>query len=174
MAVLDLGNPTHRHIMVEQMFHDDFILDKLGSVSRIDYNLPREDRDDALIRAGGMGSSGQNRLLEPDDFDTVLPLLVYPEQNSERGEISRRRIASKLTTDHRDQLIHALLDAYEASPPSTRVEFSTALDAGVSKFELPPEKFTGYLLNASHPEGGGKAKALIGSLGIEPSDWQFL
>jgi hypothetical protein len=112
--------------------------------------------------------------MESDEFDGFLPPLAYPEQDSKRGELSRERVASKIQPNHRYRLIHALLDAYEASPPTNRVEFSTALEVGVAKFELPPTKFTNYLFNIDHPEGGGKAKALIVSLGIAPADWRFL
>ena len=43
----------------------------------------------------------------------------------------------------------------------------------MAKFELPQEKFTKYLFNLDHPEGGGKAKAFIDILGIAPADWRL-
>lgn len=174
MAELDLGNPTHRDIMIKSMFHDDLILDARGSISRIEAGLPPDDRRDAEIEAGWIGSTGQIRLMESHEFDKVLPPLIYPDQDSERGKVSGARIAYKTRVNHRDRLIHALLDAFEKSPPTSRVEFSTALEAGVVKFHLPPAKFTEYLFNVDHPEGGGKAKVLIESLDIAPTDWRFL
>ena len=87
MAALDLGNPTHREIMIEQMLHDDLILDR-WVLGLIESDLPEDDRKDARICASWTGSTGQIRLMESEEFDKLLPALIYPARNSERGELS--------------------------------------------------------------------------------------
>lgn len=174
MAKLDLGNVTHRQIMIEDMHHEDVVLGPGGITYRIEHGLPEEDRHEAMFLAEELGSGRPPALLEEDEFEEILPPLNYPARPSERGELSRQRVAGKMEMSHRERLGRALLEHFEGLQDGERVSFSTAREEGVSEFHFPPEKFTRYLLNLDHPEGRGKALLFVNELGIQPNDWRFL
>jgi hypothetical protein len=174
MAKVDLGNPTHREIMVEIKFHRDIILGPIGIIYEAKTYLPLEDQKGALYLARNLGSSKVPKGLEWEEFEAALPPLLFLQKLSERGELSMRRIAGKSKTGHRERLARALLQRFDAISSEERFEFSTANAEGVRDFVFDPRKFTEYLLNGKHPKGGGKAKFFVAGLGIEPNDWRFL
>lgn len=174
MAALDLGNPAHRQVMIENMFHKDVYIDNDGIYIRVEPWLPEEDQEERLAWGRDYSSSTMPTLVEESSSEDRVPDIVYPVQNSERGELTRRRISEKMNKSHRQRLAYAMLDLFNTLAEGERVEFSTTLDEGVQNYYLDPRKFTEYLLNTAHPQGGGKAKLFVEGLGILPEDWKFL
>ena len=150
------------------------VLSPAGVAYRVEAGLPPADQEEAKYLAGNLGSTKTPALVEREVFEALLPPLPFPEVLSERGELSKRRIAGKSIMDHRERLARALLDRFDSFQATERIEFSTAKAEGVQDFALDPRKFTEYLLNRKHPKGGAKAKLFVEVLGIEPSDWAYL
>ncbi len=170
----DLGNPLHRRLMVDVMYHKDIVLGPGGILYRLQSWLPPEDQEGAEHLAREFGSSKPPVGIESDDFDAALPPLVFPNTLSQRGALTVQRLAKKAAPSHRERLARAILDRCEAKGVSVPLAFSTAKAEGVREFELNERKFLDYLLNRSHPKGASKAKFFIDELGIEPTDWRFL
>jgi hypothetical protein len=174
MTKLDLGNPIQRETMIEIMFHKDIILGASGILYEAKTYMPLEDQKEDLYLAKNLGSSKPPIGLEWEEFQAALPPLSYPAVFSERGELSRQRIAGQTKVGHRERLARALLERFERSSKEEPMEFSTATEIGSRAFAFDPRKFTEYLLNKAHPKGGGKAKFFVDDLQIQPRDWRFL
>ena len=176
MSKLDPGNPLHRRLMVDFLFHERSFFDGRGIVERVYPGIGADERRETELLARELFGSppGGIALAEWDEFDAIAPALSLSEKLSERGALTEARVTGKAVARPRERLAHALFDHFGSAPVAERIAFKVGVEAGVSEVEIDPRKFTEYLLNHAHPEGQSKAKFFADALGIEASDWRFL
>lgn len=172
MAALDLGNPTHRHIMIENMVGGVY-LDSSGIHYQIDSGLDQADIDEATWIAESFGSSIASEVEEYGEYIAGEPSFEVPTENSQRGDLSAERVAGHLTDTHRQKAARVILEYFDGVPKTESLEF-VASSSSPSDFIVEEKKLTLYLLNVDHKDGGPKAKFFIEKLGILPEDWRYL
>jgi len=73
------------------------------------------------------------------------------------------------------RVLRAIERPYWLNPENRTFGFALTEDEGdVLEALMPDGKFTGYLFNRDHKDGGPKAAFLIDFFGIEPDDWRYL
>jgi hypothetical protein len=165
---IDFGSPVHRCGFVD-LIYDAAIMD--GFV--VQEETIEGDQDWALrgakaFRPGGLRWEPYGWL-----YDNGPPLPRPPA--SGRGAKSAGMLARK----HAGRLEHRVIDAvaraflwrsrgpsFAFTAPADRHDFLEAI--------MPEGKFTHYLFNPDHKEGGPKSHFFMGTLGIEPDDWRYL
>lgn len=172
MSALDLGNPTHRHIMIENMVRGVYV-DRSGIHYQVDSGLDQADLDEATWIAESFGSSIASEVEEYAEYISGEPSFAVPTENSERGNLSAERVAGHLKDTHRQKAAKAILEYFDSVPKTESLEF-VASSSSPSDFLVEEKKLTSYLLNVDHKDGGPKAKFFIDNMGIGPEDWRYL
>lgn len=94
---------------------------------------------------------------------------------SERGALSVDRLNRKTHTTVEGRVFDALVRASWTDKKGQTYRFSSVqADSDLLEAVLPEGKFTGYLFDRNHPNGGPKAQFIIDVLGFDPEDWRYL
>ncbi len=166
---IDPGNPIQRRSFYDGLCHLAVI--DSGTV----YQQRTPDGDEfALEGASSFLPNGLcwiNCNYAPVPKDLRLETSVL----SARGAISMDRFKRRMSTSPQGQIFRALLNASWSDRSGKSFQFS-ALESNHDILEavLPEGKFTGYLFNRDHEQGGPKARFIIDELGFQPHDWRYL
>lgn len=166
-SAVDDGNPLHRRLFWDSLFNDKAI----GSCG-LAFRRDAFDIDDEGPAFADEYGASTTTSYDAEDFDSRFPLLRPTKNNSIRGDLTASRLAEN-DPGHRSRVAHALM-SLESGQVTAPFSFSARKPDDGIEFVLPPQKFTDYLLNPKHKDGGPKAKFFIDSLGIQPDDWRYL
>ena len=165
---IDEGNPLHRRLFLESLFND-----KLIGPHGLAFRRDVFDDDD-IHSAFGSDYVSKNgwKVYDAEDFDARFPQPAISTANSPRGDLSALRLAGN-DPGHRSRVAHELM-RIDSDKITSPIAFSARKPADGIEFLLPSAKFTDYLLNSGHKEGGPKAKFFAERLDIQPDDWRYL
>lgn len=94
---------------------------------------------------------------------------------SDRGAQAAQRYLRKHEDTVEGRVLQAIERAYFLNPARKSFEFSVVgTDGDILEALMPDGKFTEYLVNREHKQGGSKAAFFIDVLGIDPEDWRYL
>lgn len=94
---------------------------------------------------------------------------------SERGAQAASNVAKKQAPSVERRVIEAIERVTFLNADRKIFEFqSVGESSDVLQAIMPEGKFTKYLFDREHKDGGSKAAFLIDELGIEPDDWRYL
>jgi uncharacterized protein DUF6883 len=167
---IDLGNPIHRGGFLDLLSHPAAVSE--GSV--IQERSFEGDEDWELEGAADFKPRGlvwQNYgwlSVEGPEKPGKQPL-------SPRGEGAVAALNRKHSCTVEARVIEAIDDAFRFHSPRQAFDFkAVGGDGGVLEAIMPEGKFTHYLFNRDHKEGGPKSAFFIDVLGIDPQDWRYL
>jgi len=167
---IDLGNPIQRRAFFDGLMHLALIDE--GAVIQ-----ERSIEGDEDWELKGARQFKPNGLKWTDHrFGTIPKRFRLPNlPTSERGMLSIDRFNRKLTVSVEGRIFEALRNASWTDKKGEAFSFSAA-EPGRDILEalLPDGKFTHYLFNRDHKDGGPKAKFLMDELGFEAEDWRYL
>jgi hypothetical protein len=169
-CLIDPGNPIQRRSFYDELLHLALISD--GTVTQ-----QRSIEGDEDFELKGAKSFSPNGLKwvdysyesEPEPFRLdKVPL-------SARGALSVDRLNRKTHTTVEGRVFRALIEASWTDRMGQTYRFAVAEPGeDILLAVLPHGKFTDYLFNRDHHEGGAKARFVIDELGFEPDDWRYL
>jgi hypothetical protein len=167
---LDPGNPLHRGGFFEHLIYGAAIVN--GTV--VQERTIEGDEDWALegaaqFRPGGLvwQDYGWLRAQGPDGLSRTDP--------SERGALTASTLARKHAPSVEQRVIESLSDVLFLNAAKKTFEFKTASRPDdILQAIMPEGKFTKYLFDRAHKDGGSKAAFIIDELGIDPNDWRYL
>lgn len=94
---------------------------------------------------------------------------------SERGAKAAANLAKKQERSLEGRVLEAIENAFLMNNDKKTFEFESPKESrDVLQAIMPEGKFTRYLFDREHKEGGSKAAFFIDELGIEPDDWRYL
>jgi hypothetical protein len=94
---------------------------------------------------------------------------------SERGAKTFAGVARKHKPTVEGRVIAAIDRAFYLNAPSRSFDFKVKGGAvDILQAIMPEGKFTHYLFNRGHKDGGPKSSFFIDELGIKPEDWRYL
>ncbi|RUO73879.1 hypothetical protein CWI80_00480 [Pseudidiomarina sediminum] len=160
-ATIDTGNPLQIRLF-----------DLVGGVFVQSARVYALESDSASLLRDKLPSKITVNIINDLLFDKLSPQPLQPTKTSYRGVLSVNRIKGKSQLTHNQKLAHALLE-FAKNNPNAIISFDTSITSA-KQFVWDNAKFTRYLLNLEHEEGGPKAKFFIEILGIESNDWQYL
>lgn len=106
---------------------------------------------------------------------TPNPFILEKAPLSKRGALSVDRFYRKTHTTVEGRVFRALIEASWTDRTGQIYRFAVAEPGqDILQAVLPHGKFTDYLFNRDHHEGGPKARFVIDELGFEPDDWRYL
>ena len=165
---IDFGNPIHRTGFID-LIYDAAIMG--GAV--VQEETMEGDRDWAMrgaaqFRPGGLRWEPYGWL---HDNGPPLPLPAASARGGRSAEMLARKHSGRL--EHR--VIDAVARAFTWRGPARSYAFE-AEDQRDDLLEaiMPEGKFTHYLFNPDHKEGGPKSYFFMQTLGIAPDDWRYL
>jgi hypothetical protein len=167
---IDPGNPLHRGGFFELLIYGAAIVD--GTVFQ--ERTIEGDEDWALEGAaqflpGGLvwREYGWLRSQGPDGLPKI--------DLSERGAAAASALARKHASNVEQRVIAALSEALFLNAAKKTFEFkTTGAPDDVLEAIMPEGKFTKYLFDRAHKDGGSKADFIIDEVGIDPTDWRYL
>ncbi len=167
---IDLGNPIQRRAFFDGLMH--FALIDAGTV--VQDRTIEGDEDWALKGAAQFKPNGLAWV--DHQFGMIPKRFRLPKVPlSERGMLSVDRFNRKSTVSVEGRVFETLRNASWTDTKGDAFSFSEA-EPGRDILEavLPDGKFTHYLFNRDHKDGGPKAKFLMDELGFEAEDWRYL
>jgi hypothetical protein len=94
---------------------------------------------------------------------------------SPRGERAVAALSRKHSSTVEGRVIEAIDEAFCFHSPRQAFDFkAVGGDDDILEAIMPEGKFTHYLFNRQHKEGGPKSAFFIDVLGIDPDDWRYL
>lgn len=167
---IDPGNPLHRGGFFELLIYGAAIVD--GTI--VQERTIEGDEDWALegaaqFRPGGLvwREYGWLRSRGPDGLPRI--------KLSERNEAAASALARKHAPNVEQRVIAALSEALFLNAAKKTFEFkTTGRPDDILEAIMPEGKFTKYLFDRAHKDGGSKADFIIDELGIDPNDWRYL
>jgi hypothetical protein len=167
---IDQGNPIQRRAFYDGLMHLAFISD--GAV--IQQRTIEGDEDWELEGARNFKPNGL-KWVDHSYGQPSEPFRLERSSLSTRGALSVDRLRRKTQTRVEGRLFRALCEASWTDHAGQTYRFSTAETAkDILQAVLPDGKFTDYLFNREHKEGGAKASFILDELGFEPDDWRYL
>lgn len=167
---IDPGNPLHRGGFFELLIYGAAIVD--GTV--IQERTIEGDEDWALEGAKQFRPGG----LVWQDYGWLRsqgPGGLPKTDLSERGAATASALTRKHAPNVEQRVIEALSDALFMNAAKKTFEFkTTGRPDDILEAIMPEGKFTQYLFDRAHKDGGSKAAFLIDELGIDPADWRYL
>ncbi|TWD55363.1 hypothetical protein FB480_102173 [Agrobacterium vitis] len=167
---IDLGNPIQRRAFFDGLMH--LALIEAGTVIQ-----ERSIEGDEDCELSGARQFKPNGLTWTNcRFGTLPKRFRLPTVPiSERGSLSLDRFNRKSRVSIEGRVFEALRDASWTDNTGQVFSFSAA-EPGRDILEaiLPDGKFTKYLFNRDHKDGGPKARFLMDVLGFEAEDWRYL
>ena len=167
---IDPGNPLHRVGFVEKLCYSAAIVD--GAVVQ-----DRTFEGDEHWGFDGAETFKPNGVRwEPWGWLQSKGPPRLPElQLSDRGAQAAEGYLKKHQDTVEGRVLKAIERAYWLNPENKTYKFEIAgADGDILEALMPDGKFTGYLFNRKHKQGGAKAAFFIDELGIEPDDWRYL
>ncbi len=167
---IDTGNPMHMQIfsLVDGAYFRNgdlhFVTEEYADGLEI---------EEAMSRAKSYGSSKNPILIKYNEYITNAPPSLKATETTERGKLSLFRFKAKSKLSYNQKLLHAIMDFLEKNPDIEDFSYSAEISRE-EVFICEENKVKNYLLNISHPEGAGKAKFFIETLGIQQDDWRYL
>lgn len=168
--IIDPGNPLHRGGFFEGLIYAAAIVD--GSVFHertIDGDEAPEWDGAADFKPGGLvwQDYGWLRLEGP----AGLPKAALSERGARAASGLARKAAPSVERRVLEEMetilfLNAERKIFELSAVGQPEDILEAL--------MPEGKFTHYLFNRKHKQGGPKAAFIIDELGIDPEDWRYL
>jgi hypothetical protein len=167
---IDLGNPIHRGGFLDLLSHPAAISG--GAVIQERTFEGEEDWDlegAAEFKPGGLAWQPHGWLgLEGPEKPGKQPL-------SPRGERAVAALSRKHSSTVEGRVIEAIDDAFRFHSPRQAFDFKAVGGEGdIFEAIMPEGKFTHYLFNREHKEGGPKSAFFIDVVGIDPEDWRYL
>ncbi|MEO9826335.1 MAG: DUF6883 domain-containing protein [Paracoccaceae bacterium] len=167
---IDPGNPLHRGGFFELLIYGAAIVD--GSV--VQERTIEGDEDWALEGADRFRPSG----FLWQDYGWLRsqgPEGLPKTDLSERGAATTSTLARKLAPNIEQRVIEALSEVLFLNSPKKTYGFKvTGGPEDILEAIMPEGKFTKYLFNRDHKDGGSKANFIINDIGIDPEDWRYL
>ncbi len=167
---IDKGNPILRYAFYDGLLHLALIDD--GCV--IQQRTLEGDEWYELKGARGFRPNG----LKWVEYSYGPPPKQYQLERtevSERGALSVDRLKRKTHVTVEGRVLQALTNASWTERGGKSYQFSAIHgEHDVLQAVMSENKFTDYLFNIEHPEGGPKARFIIDELGFDPDDWRFL
>lgn len=167
---IDPGNPLHRVGFIEKLNYSAAIVD--GEV--VQERSYEGDEDWALEGAGRFEPGGmrwESKGWLCADGPPGLAKLAL----SDRGAQAAQGYLRKHKDTVEGRVLRAIERAYWLNPAHQTFQFTMAGgDGDVLEALMPDGKFTDYLFNREHKQGGSKSTFFIDVLGIEPDDWRYL
>lgn len=167
---IDPGNPLHRGGFFELLIYGAAIVDGAVVQERTVEGDEHLALDGAMqFRPGGLvwQDYGWLRSQGPEDLPKA--------DLSERGAATTSTIAHKHAPNVEQRVIEALSDALFMNAAKKIFEFkTTGRSDDILEAIMPEGKFTRYLFDLAHKDGGSKAAFIIDELGIDPADWRYL
>ena len=167
---IDPGNPMHRIGFIEKLNYMAAITGGAVVQERSyegDEDWPLEGAD--RFKPGGLRWEPIGWLYT--EGPPALPKLTL----SDRGAQAADGYLRKHQDSVEGRVLRAIERAYWLNPENRTFRFALTEDEGDFLEALMPDgKFTGYLFNRDHKDGGPKATFFIDVLGIEPEDWRYL
>jgi len=167
---LDAGNPIQRHSFYDHLLDLGWIQN--GTV--LQETTYEGDHFDALNGAVDFKPGGL--LWKPHfwAYEPEAPKLAKVAI-SERGQISLDRLNAKRSNSVEERVFRGLDGARWSDKNGGEYAFEAAAQGrDILQAVMPDGKFTKYLFDRDHKDGGGKAKFFIETLGFDPDDWRFL
>ena len=167
---IDPGNPLHRVGFIEKLSYSAAIVDGAVVQERTfegdeDWALEGADR----FEPGGLRWESMGWLLA--DGPPSLSKVAL----SDRGAQTTQGYLHKHKDTVEGRVLRAIERAYWLNPAHQTFQFSIASEeADILEAVMPDGKFTSYLFNREHKQGGSKSTFFIDVLGIEPEDWRYL
>lgn len=94
---------------------------------------------------------------------------------SERGEKAAAGVASKQVAGVEERVLEEMSRSFFDNANREIFEFKAVAEpSDILQAIMPEGKFTKYLFDRDHTDGGSKAAFLIDTLGIDPEDWRYL
>lgn len=167
MASVDLGNPIMVKLLIDYLVKDAGVRD-----GRVWLEAdPNGELHSSFEGAEGFHAAGVG--VEP--FGGLLkklgPLPVANLSDAGYRALVRHEQKSRLTLSERVLACLALNWDPKSKEPFSIEAFQAD---GIFEASVPPAKLTKYVLNASHPEGAGKARFFNDVLAIGENDWTYL
>lgn len=167
---IDPGNPLHRGGFFELLIFGAAIVDGTVVQDRtIDGDEDWALEGAAQFKPGGLiwEDYGWLRSQGPDG----LP----KSELSEVGAAIASALARKHAPNVEHRVIEALSEAMFLNTEKKTFEFKASSDPDDFLEAIMPEgKFTKYLFDRTHKDGGSKANFIIDDIGIDPEDWRYL
>ncbi|TPG39840.1 hypothetical protein EAH79_14255 [Sphingomonas koreensis] len=167
---LDPGNPLHRGGFFELLIYGAAILD--GAV--VQERTFEGDEDWALEGADRFKPGG----LIWEDYGWLRangPEGLPKTGLSDRGASTASTLARKHAPSIEQRVMEALNEALFLNRSNKTYNFTTSGGPDdILEAIMPEGKFTKYLFDRTHTDGGSKADFIIDTLGIEPEDWRYL
>ncbi|ACB28311.1 hypothetical protein Mrad2831_6391 (plasmid) [Methylobacterium radiotolerans JCM 2831] len=167
---IDPGNPLHRIGFVEKLSYAAAILN--GTVVQ-DRSI-EGDEDWPLSGADSFKPGGLR--WEPMGWlYTEGPPGLAKLELSDRGAQAVHGYQRKHEDTVAGRVLRAIERAYWLNPNRQSFKFTFAGIGGDGLEAIMPDgKFTEYLFNRKHKDGGSKSNFFVDVLGIEPEDWRYL
>ena len=167
---IDPGNPLHRGGFFELLIYGAAIVD--GTV--VQERTIEGDEDWALECATQFHPGG----LVWQDYGWLRsqgPEGLPRADLSERGAATASTLARKHAPNIEQRVIEALSEALFLNAAKKNFEFKTTGSPNdILEAIMPEGKFTKYLFDREHKDGGSKADFIIDNVGINPEDWRYL
>ena len=94
---------------------------------------------------------------------------------SKRGAKVSAGVAVKQAPNVEERVLKAIIGEFFTSTTCKTFDFKAIAEpTDILQAIMPEGKFTKYLFNRTHKEGGSKAVFFIDELGIDPQDWRYL
>lgn len=167
---LDPGNPIQRYAFYDHLLELGWIQN--GAV--LQETTFEGDQFDALDGADDFKPGGLVWKPHFWRFETEAPKLAKVD-TSARGQISLDRLDAKTSKSVEERVFRGLAGARWSDNSGREYAFDAVeQDRDILEAVMPEGKFTKYLFDLNHKDGGGKAKFFIETLGFDPQDWRFL
>lgn len=167
---IDPGNPLHRIGFIKMLSYRAAIIN--GSVVQ---ERSYEGNEDWPIKGAGAFLPHGLRW-EPMGWLAMSGPPGLPRSElSDRGAQAAQGYLHKHEETIEERVLRAIERAYWLNPSHKAFEFTAIIKSNdILEALMPEEKFTGYLFNRAHKQGGAKANFFIDGLGIHPDDWRYL
>lgn len=167
---IDPGNPLHRVGFVEKLSYAAAILDGAVVQDRSiegDEDWPLQGADN--FKPGGLRWEPMGWLY------TEGPPGLARLELSDRGAQAAHGYLRKHEDTVAGRVLRAIERAYWLNPNRKTFKFTFAGEENdILEAIMPSGKFTEYLFNPKHKDGGSKSNFFINVLEIDPEDWRYL
>ncbi len=165
----DLGNPLHRILFIKYLIESCCI--KYGNVF---YKYDELDGDEIRpLWANELGKEFVGVIpLDSISYEKIIPPLIFPEFDSQRGKVASNLIARKGKPSHLQQVGYELY--INTFTDHSKKEFFDLDTKQGFEIIVPEEKLVKYALCYDNDDGKEKAKVFEKQLGITSKDWRYL
>lgn len=167
---IDPGNPLHRRAFFDLLIFPAAIVN--GSI--VQQRSPEGDNEWEIEGAAQFMPGG----LVWRDYgwlDSEGPRGLPPVSLSQRGAKAAASVSQKQLATVETRVIEAIGRALFINTERKTFEFqSVGTASDVLQAIMPEGKFTKYLFDRGHKDGGSKASFFIDELGFQPEDWRCL